>query len=106
MSTSHANGTVNLSVTHLKMLRDESGISDEVMQARGCRTVTNVKDLEALGFARSQLRVPGLLLPGHTTDGQQTFWEYRPNSPREIKGRVFKYEQPKDSGVRVDCPPV
>jgi len=35
MSTAYAKETVNLSAAHLKMLREESGISDEVVTARG-----------------------------------------------------------------------
>jgi hypothetical protein len=44
------------------MLREESGISEEVIAARGYRTVTDHTDLSALGFSSRQLRVPGLLL--------------------------------------------
>src|SRR5438128_2685701 len=95
-----------LSAEHRKMLREESGIADAVIEARGYRTVTDVKELVALGFASSQLRVPGLLCPLHTTDGQQPFCEYRPDNPREVEGKISKYEQVKGGGVRVDCPPV
>lgn len=46
----------HLSAEHLAMLRVESGISDEVIQTRGYRTITNRNDLLALGFAPSQCR--------------------------------------------------
>src|SRR5262245_5784242 len=94
-----------LSPEHLTILREESGISDEVIAARGYRTVTDHQELSALGFVGRQIRVPGLLLPLHTTDGQQPFCEYRPDSPREANGKIAKYENLKDGGVRVDCPP-
>lgn len=103
---------------HLKMLRDESGISDSVIQARGYRTITDGDELRRLGFDRAQCQTPGLLLPLHTTDGQNSQHVYRPDKPRVIEERhkgklsdgtypqkVIKYEQPKGVGVRVDCPP-
>ena len=62
-----------LSPEHLKMLKEESGISDAVIQARGYKTIPNVAEglaeLEAKGFAPTQCRAPGLLIPLHTTDG-------------------------------------
>ena len=109
----------NLSPRHLKMLREESGISDAVIEARGYRTITNVKELEAIGFPPAQRRVPGLLLPLHATDGTQPIAIYRPDNPRVIEqkrkrknpdgtypNKVLKYEMPKGSAVRVDCPPM
>src|SRR5215470_2104855 len=95
-----------LSAEHGKTLREESGIANEVIQARGYRTVTDVKELSGLGFSKRQLRVPGLLLPLRATDGTQPFCVYRPDTPRVGKdGKIIKYELPKNSGVRLDCPP-
>lgn len=106
-----------LSERHLKMLREESGISDEVIAARGYRTVTDEKELIPLGFSTVQRRTPGLLIPGHGPDGANGFYSFRPDSARVIenrrkrepdgnfKQRVIKYETPADSGVRLDCPP-
>ncbi len=107
-----------LSPQHLIMLRDESGISDEVIQARGYRTVTDPKELEVLGFSPTQRRVPGLLLPLWTTDGHNSLYVYRPDNPRVLEekrkgkrpdgtypNKVIKYEVPKGMGTRVDCPP-
>lgn len=110
-----------LSELHLKMLREESGIGDAVITARGYRSIPDSKagrdELKACGFAPRQRRVPGLLIPLHTTDGQNGCYVYRPDSPRvvEVRSRknadgtypqkVIKYEQPKGEAVRVDCPP-
>src|ERR1041385_8356706 len=106
-----------LSERHLKMLREEAGISDEVIAARGYRTVTDEKELIPLGFSTVQRRTPGLLIPGHGPDGGNGFYSFRPESARVIedrrkrepdgsfKQRVIKYEPPADSGVRLDCPP-
>ena len=52
-----------LSPAHHNTLREGSGISEEVIEARGYRTITTVDELEALGFSTAQRRVPGLLLP-------------------------------------------
>lgn len=107
-----------LSESHLKMLREESGISDEVITARGYRTVTDERELIPLGFSTVQRRTPGLLIPGHGPDGGNGFYSFRPDSARVIedkrrrepdgnyKQRVIKYETPSGSGVRLDCPPV
>ena len=99
------------------MLREESGISDDAIAARGYRTITDEADLITLGFAPGQRRVPGLLLPLHTTDGRSGPAVYRPDNPRVRENRrkknddgtypqqVIKYEQPKGEPVRIDCPP-
>lgn len=98
---------VFLSDAHLQMLREESGISDTVIEARGYRTITNVKELARLGFTKRQLRQPGLLLPLYTTDGTQPFNVYRPDLPRQEKDKVVKYENPRGhQSVRLDCPPL
>lgn len=99
----------SLSPEHLAMLREGSAISEEVIAQRGYRTVTNAVELEPLGFAPSQRR-PGLVLPLHTTDGQNGLFVLRPDHPREVQSRIghtrtLKYEMPKGSGTRLDCPP-
>ena len=102
---------------HYALLHDGSGIGDEVIAARGYRTITTAAELEALGFAPVQRRPPGLLLPLWTTDGQNGMYIFRPDNPRVREDRrkkltdgtyaqqVIKYEQPKGEPVRVDCPP-
>lgn len=95
-----------LSSSHLKMLDDGSGISGAIIEARGYRTVTDHKELTALGFASRQLQVPGLLLPLHATDGSQPFFVFRPDRPREKDGKPVKYEIPEGQGIRLDCPPL
>ena len=107
-----------LSEIHLKILREESGISEEVIEARGYRTVVDEKELIPLGFSTAQRRTPGLLIPCYGPDGSNGFFSFRPDSARVIedrrkrepdgnyKQRVIKYETPAGSGVRLDCPPV
>ena len=113
-----SNQNLSLSENHLKMLTKESGISDQMIQERGYRTITNEGDLVQFGFSPAQRRVPGLLIPLYTTDGKIGLHVYRPDNPRTYENRskreadglrpvkVLKYEIPKGAGVRVDCPPV
>ncbi len=105
-----------LTQQHYAMLK-ASAISDEVIKERGYRTTTNTNDLKVLGFSPAQQRVPGLLLPLHTTDGQTPLDIYRPDYPRVIedkkkrnpdgtfKQKVIKYEMPKGEKMRLDVPP-
>jgi hypothetical protein len=107
-----------LSEHHLTMLKVESSISDQVIDARGYRTVTEKGELIEYGFSPIQRRVPGLLIPLHTTDGNIGLHVYRPDNPRTRENRkkrdadgmhpvkVTKYETPQDGKVRIDCPPV
>ena len=100
-----------LAAHHRAILQDGSGICDEVVAARGYRTITDEAELVTLGFSLSQCRVPGLLLPLHTTDGTQGPAIYRPDNPRVVENRckklpdgthpqrVIKYEQPKGEPV-------
>jgi Domain of unknown function (DUF3854) len=107
MNLSQSAESVNrLSAEHLIIVRHESGISDDVIQARGYQTVTDIKELVSRGFSFRQLRQPGLLLPLHATDGSQPFCVYRPDAPYVGKdGKALKYEIPKGQGIRLDCPP-
>lgn len=100
-----------LTPQHLDMLRDGSKIADDVIRERGYYTETDAKALEALGFAHYQCRAPALVLPLHTTDGQNGIYVLRPDNPRKRsdkktgKQTIIKYEQPGGDGVRLDCPP-
>lgn len=101
-----------LSPEHRTMLLQESGIAPDVVAERGYRTVTNPKDLEALGFTPAQRRCPGLLLPLHPTGGgKPPLHVYRPNAPRGRRDRktgelrYVKYEVPAGHGTRIDYPP-
>ena len=98
-----------LSDPHLRMLRDESGIAEEIIFERGYRSIDGANgytELKALGFSKAQALTPGLLLPLWTTDGQQALMIYRPDTPRLSKDyKPIKYEIPRGAGVRLDCPP-
>ncbi len=108
----------SLSPAHLRILREESAISDAVIEARGYRTVTDSNELKEYGFAPQQCR-PGLLIPLHGTDGGNGLYVLRPDAPRSLDRKdkprnpdgtwpqqVIKYELPKDAKMRIDCPTV
>ncbi len=91
---------------HYRHLADGSGINPEVIKERGYRSISGKLDLEKLGFAASQLRVPGILIPLWSVDGQEARYQFRPDHPRNSsRGRPIKYESPKGSSNRIDCPP-
>jgi len=96
-----------LSPAHRRMLQEQRVISPEVIEARGYRTVTSKNDLYELGFTKAQQRAPGLLIPLHAPDGTSAGNQYRPDVPRTTQdGKVAKYETPKGTGIRIDCPPL
>jgi hypothetical protein len=97
--------TPQLSPEHLKTLEEGSGIDPVVAQERGCYTITKTMQLKALRFPEYQWRVPGILFPVHTTDGQVLPIVYRPDTPRLVDGQPRKYDQAEHSPVRLDCPP-
>lgn len=89
------------------MLVEESGIRPEVIAVRGYRTVTQKRQLEELGFAPAQRRVPTLILPIHGVGGQVVNHQSRPDAPRRGRdGQVIKYETPRGSHMMLDVPPV
>ena len=75
---------------HRDQLEVGSGIAPEVSAERGTTTVTTVATLRALQFADYQRRVPGILFPVHTTDGQVLQIVYRPDTPRLVGGTPLK----------------
>jgi len=105
-----------LSPEHRAMLREESAISNDVIEARGYRTVKG-EELADLGFARRQCR-DGLLIPVYSPDGRNGLYQLRPDEPwseddkRKPKlpdgtrpQKVRKYETPKGASMQMDCSP-
>jgi hypothetical protein len=110
------NNTIEgLAERHLAELR-ASTITDDVIRTRGYKTITDKAELREYGFAKKQLRVPGLLLPGHPPSGLNGRYVYKPDYPRVIEGkklpngtrkqRVLKYEAQKDKHTFIDVPPL
>jgi len=98
----------NLSPEHLRILRDKSGISPEVILERGYFTASDPGQLRKLGFAEYQQRTPALIIPIQGVDGKVAYHRSRPDQPREDHskpGKVRKYEQPAGVRVALDVPP-
>jgi hypothetical protein len=95
----------SLSPEHRAML-EGSGIAEDVIAARGYRTVRSFQELMLLGFVPHQSNVPGLLVPIYGPDGSISSHQYRPDRPRQNKaGKPVKYETPTGAKNRLDIPP-
>jgi hypothetical protein len=94
---------------HLKMLRDESKISDNVIAARGYYTEHNPEELAKLGFDENQrVLVPALVIPIRDVTGEVVLHRIRPDNPRpnpHKPGKINKYEMPTGSQNVLDIPP-
>jgi hypothetical protein len=89
---------------HLKQLQNGSSISTKVIAQRGYWSATDAKELIKFGFAHYQRKVPALVVPVTGVNGEVVTWVLRPDSPRVSKGKLLKYETPKDSRVVIDVP--
>lgn len=94
-----------LSVAHKKMLAEDSDISEEVIDARGYRTVDKKADLRRLGFSDTQCSTPGLLIPIYSPTGEKILYQFRPDEPRIRDGKIVKYETPRGSTLTLDVHP-
>jgi hypothetical protein len=88
------------------MLFTESGISEEVIAARGYVTVTDRAEARQLGFGKAQALAPALLIPLWTVDGEVSNYQLRPDDPRRKKGKAVKYETPWGSRMQLDINPL
>jgi uncharacterized protein DUF3854 len=76
-----------LHARHRQLLVD-SAISDDVAHERGYFTVEAKRDLELLGFGRSQQIVPTLVIPIYgVVKGEPPWYIHRPDEPRIKDGR-------------------
>ena len=95
-----------LASNHKEMLFEESGINQDVVEARGYRTVETKAELKRLGFSDQQCTVPGLLIPVYSPTGDIATYQYRADQPRVGKdGKTIKYETPKGSRMVLDVHP-
>jgi hypothetical protein len=94
---------------HLKMLRDESKISERVIAARGYYTEHDPEELGRLGFDENQqVLVPALVIPIRDVTGEMVLHRIRPDDPRPNPykpGKVNKYEMPTGRQNVLDIPP-
>jgi len=89
--------TADLLPYHLEQLTRGSGISLEIVEARGYRSIhreDSYTELKQLGFSQRQAkRAPGLLIPILGRDGQPVLYQFRPDIPdHDGKGRPIRYE--------------
>jgi hypothetical protein len=92
---------MTLSQHHLEMLT-ASGITPEFAELRGYQTITDRSRLaglpihtgETVAIVTPGRRVPGLLIPLLSIDGEIRSYQYRPDNPRldADDGRPIKYE--------------
>jgi len=91
---------------HFRHLNEGSGISVDVIRERGYRSVLGRQEMEKLCFSSSQRHTPGILIPLWSVDGKKAGFQFRPDHPRAAsRSRSVKYESPRGSGNRLDCPP-
>ncbi len=90
---------------HFEQLHLGSGIAIEVIQERVYLSVQSEGELADRGFSSAQRRVPGLLIPVYSPGGENRLCQYRPDTPRIVRGRPVKYETPLGTGLTLDVPP-
>ena len=94
-----------LSSEHLAALVQGSGLSPDVIRARGYRTLEKAAHVRCLGFSDTQARVPALLIPVYGTSGALVLYQARPDTPRIKDGKPIKYETPRGSRMVLDVHP-
>lgn len=83
----------------------DSGITDELIEARGYFTARKKVDLANLGFSEQQQIVPALVIPVFAPHGEVVLYQARPDQPRMRDGKIVKYETPAKSRMALDVPP-
>lgn len=87
-----------------------SGLTPELAEARGYRTITadqlnELAELEPTPFGRTS-RHPGLLVPSHGVNGRVVGHQLRPDSEVVASnGSIKKYVTPFGEAAMLDCPP-
>jgi len=94
-----------LSPEHLESLVAGSAISPDIIDARGYRTETVKARIRELGFSASQVQIPALIIPVWGVGGEIASYQSRPDEPRNVRGKVIKYETPKGSTMVLDVHP-
>jgi hypothetical protein len=91
---------------HRELLVEARAISPEVVAERGYFSVSAKRDLEQLGFGRSQQIVPTLVVPiCGVVQGEEPWYVHRPDQPRLKHGRPRKYEVPAGRKMSLDVHP-
>ena len=98
---------MTLAPHHYAMLHTGSAITDGVIKTRGYTSMDHPGEVQDLGFSKAQAcTAPVLAIPLWDVHGQQSGWQIRPDSPRQMKdGKVFKYEAMKGGRLQLDVHP-
>jgi len=95
----------HLAPHHYQMLAVDSGLTDEVIAARGYWTATTNAELRRHGFKSPEVVAPALMVPLHGPSGPLQLYQCRPDSPRVINGKPRKYETQNGVSPQLDIPP-
>jgi hypothetical protein len=87
------------------MLSVDSGLTDEVISARGYWTATTNAELRRHGFKSPEIIAPALMVPLHGPSGPLQLYQCRPDSPRVLNGKPRKYETQNGVSPQLDIPP-
>lgn len=110
-------GATSLSTNHAYALTEASGINDDVIAARGYRTIDYGhgptsgpellrKERIAKPVWSATKHFPGLLIPLYGPDGRRASIQYRPDKARKNdKGKYRKYEMPYGRSSVLDVHP-
>jgi hypothetical protein len=91
---------------HRRQLIEGSGISPGVVAERGYVTAKTKAELMRLAFSVAQQLAPAPVIPMYGPTGKLLTHQIKPDSPRiGSKGKLIKYETPRNSKVRLDVHP-
>lgn len=98
---------MSLNVEHYQMLAEGSGISPEIIEARGYYTESVKARLAERGFGRLQQLTPSLVLPLWHPNRSNGTYQIRPDEPRrDAQGKPRKYEFPSGGRACLDVTPL
>jgi Domain of unknown function (DUF3854) len=106
MSTNNGSGSGRSLLPHHREMLEASSIAEDVAAERGYFSVEQKRELEQLGFGRTQQLVPALVIPIHgVVAGEAPWFIHRPDEPRVKDGRPRKYEIPARRKMSLDIHP-
>lgn len=106
MTESNESGSGRSLLPHHAETLAKSAISGTVARERGYFSVESKRELEQLGFGRTQQIVPTLVISIFgVVAGEDPWYIHRPDTPRIKDGRQRKYEVPAGRKMALDIHP-